>query len=395
MIRFIPDTWRDAIMRPIAMAAPDAGVYVEIMAPDFRYVFILALLAVWLVLALKRYRPRQPTLILLTFVALAFVPWLATSGNGRYFIAVLLVSGPLCLALIHPLPFTKSLRVAMAVFVLGVQAYLIHESSPWQWWGLAKWNDAPFFETDSASKLTSDTATYVTISSISYSLLIPRFPESSRWINLTSQKGESSQTADAVRTRKFLAAAQTLKVVFPSMPDQMKPGQLPGDELVEAINGLLVGYRLKVSDPNRCGFLRSGGLASVASRRVEQKSALAVDEIGFWVCPLTRPIAVAAPSTPVAPNPVDKVFEKLERACPRVFIAGEASSLSIPDGALRSYISSDMKAYVLNDGTVLYKYLRALNAVVIGTAQDVLADRARINCDKIKGRSGLPWEREI
>ena len=34
MIRFLADTWRDAILRPVAMAAPNSSVYIEIAAPD-------------------------------------------------------------------------------------------------------------------------------------------------------------------------------------------------------------------------------------------------------------------------------------------------------------------------------------------------------------------------
>lgn len=395
MIRFIPDTWRDAILRPLAMAAPDAGVYVEIMSPDFRYVFILALAAIWLVLAGMRHaRPATPVLLLLGLTALAFVPWLATSGNGRYFIAFLLVAGPLCLGLIYTLPFTRALRVTMAIFVLAVQAFVIHENKPWQWWGLARWTDSPFFETDPRSDLTSHAATYVTISSISYSLLAPRFPESSRWVNLTSQKGHTSPARDAVRTQEFLAVAQTLKVIFPSMPDQMNAESLPSDSLFDAINGLLAAYRLRIPDPKQCGFLHSNGLASMASRRVERPSARMMRETGFWICPLTRP-AVGPSSGPVVAHRADRVFEKLESVCPRLFRPGESLTLPIPNGALRSYIGSDTKAYVMDDGGVYYKYLRALNAVEIGTSDSVMKEKFSMDCNRIPGRSGLPWEREI
>ena len=44
-VRFEPDTLYEALLRPVAMAAPDANVYVEIMAPDLRFIFVLALLA--------------------------------------------------------------------------------------------------------------------------------------------------------------------------------------------------------------------------------------------------------------------------------------------------------------------------------------------------------------
>ncbi|MBK9198131.1 hypothetical protein [Candidatus Skiveiella danica] len=43
MIRFLADTWRDALLRPVAMAAPNSSVYIEIAAPDFRFVLALGL----------------------------------------------------------------------------------------------------------------------------------------------------------------------------------------------------------------------------------------------------------------------------------------------------------------------------------------------------------------
>ena len=67
MERFAPDTLRDALWRPIAMAAPDGGVYMEIMAPDVRFA-CLALLTVAVVIAavlLRRKVLSRPTLLLL------------------------------------------------------------------------------------------------------------------------------------------------------------------------------------------------------------------------------------------------------------------------------------------------------------------------------------------
>ncbi|MBK7990381.1 MAG: hypothetical protein IPK05_10415 [Comamonadaceae bacterium] len=59
MIRFLADTWRDALLRPVAMAAPNSSVYIEIAAPDFRFVLalglgVLALISVW------KSKPRPP-----------------------------------------------------------------------------------------------------------------------------------------------------------------------------------------------------------------------------------------------------------------------------------------------------------------------------------------------
>ena len=37
MNRFIPDSLLEALLRPFAMGAPNAWVYIEILAPDFRF----------------------------------------------------------------------------------------------------------------------------------------------------------------------------------------------------------------------------------------------------------------------------------------------------------------------------------------------------------------------
>ena len=62
---------------------------------------------------------------------------------------------------------------------------------------------------------------------------------------------------------------------------------------------------------------------------------------------------------------------------------------------MRHYQSADMKLYVFKDGTVYYKYHRALNPVFVGSDQDVRKGKAKIQCDAIRGRAGLPWKREI
>ena len=82
MIRFMPDNWQDAVLRPIAMALPDGGVYVETIAPDLRFVFVLLLLVGWLVFRVRGSAPRRLTLGLLAFTALTFVPWLASTGKA-------------------------------------------------------------------------------------------------------------------------------------------------------------------------------------------------------------------------------------------------------------------------------------------------------------------------
>jgi hypothetical protein len=54
-----------------------------------------------------------------------------------------------------------------------------------------------------------------------------------------------------------------------------------------------------------------------------------------------------------------------------------------------------MKAFVLDNGRVWYRYWRALNANSIGTTDQVLADGFKMDCNQVNGRSGLPWDRAL
>jgi hypothetical protein len=89
------------------------------------------------------------------------------------------------------------------------------------------------------------------------------------------------------------------------------------------------------------------------------------------------------------------VFERVERMCPRFFRAGEAITKVIKAGEMRHYVESDMKVYVRDDGIVLYKYSRAFSDEPIGTVQEIMSGKVTVDCSRIRGRSGLPWERRL
>src|SRR5690349_9348009 len=148
-------------MRPVAMAAPDSHVYLEMMAPDFRWVFALLLLALLVtmhwrtraggaggVAAAHAHAGPATVFVLAAALAVAFVPWLMTSGNGRYFLVGLLLVGPVCVGLAWRLPVTRALRLTLAVGMVAVQAFAVQQSAPWQAWTLAQWKEPPYFQVD-------------------------------------------------------------------------------------------------------------------------------------------------------------------------------------------------------------------------------------------------------
>jgi hypothetical protein len=403
-VRFLPDSWLEALLRPIAMAAADANAYVEIMAPDFRFVFVLALLVLLAGLAWFRRRSLQagtaesgsarPVFVLLALLAMTFVPWLATAGNGRYFMFGLLVVGPVCAGLARLLPVTRAMRLTLVVLMVAMQAFAVQQSAPWRAWTLVSWKQAPYLAVDLPPDARAQPATYITLSAITYSLLAPQFHPGSHWINLHNAPAPDSGTADGRRTEAFLSKADPahLMLLTPVVAGMLTPQRLPDARVAEVMDGQLARYRLALRRPQACRFLAAPALADIAlGAKTQEERARS----GFWLCTLTRLDAGATPKTSRGTR-YDAVFKALESQCPRFFPAGgDAGSLTLPNGEVRSYQQAEMKAYVYDSGEVTYKYYRALNAVRVGKVDDVLAGRSRLDCDRIRGRSGLPWDREI
>lgn len=406
-MRFLPDTWIDALLRPVAMAAPDANVYVEIMAPDFRFVFVLALLALLALFSLltvrrlpQRVAPAsadlasRPVFVLLCVLAFAFVPWLATTGNGRYFIAGLLVIGPVCVGLARLLPATRALRLTLVLGMVALQAFAVQQAAPWQAWTKTAWNEPPYFRVEVPPEWRAQPATYVTMSAISYSLLAPMFHPESRWMSLHNAPVPASGAWVAPRTEAFLAKAQEgrMLLLVPVVAGTLTQERLPNARVSKAIRDQLAPYGLAFTQPQSCRFLASPSMAAMG---LGEKTAQQRAESGFWLCHLVRTQARAAPEAGRAMR-YDAVFEVLEAQCPRLFPAGgDRASQAVTHGEVRSYLQAEMKAYVYDSGEVYYKYYRAFNPVLVGKADDLLAGRTRMDCGKIRGRSGLPWEREI
>jgi len=406
IMRFQPDTLYEALLRPVAMAAPHANVYVEIMAPDFRFVFVLALLALLATLSLTGRRgpagtrgtgdraSARPVFVLLAALAAAFVVWVATTANGRYFLAGLLIAGPVCMGLTRLLPVTRAMRLALAVGMVALQVFAVQQSSPWQAWAVASWKEPPYFHVDVPQEWREQPATYVTMSAISYSLLAPMFHPESRWLSLHNAPPPVSSTTQGRRLDAFLSKVEAGRVMLlaPVVPGLLTPERLPNARVSEVINEQLAPYRLGFVQPQACQFLASRGLASMGLGEKTQEER---SRSGFWLCRLTRLEASAVPEASRGRH-YDAVFKVLEAQCPRFFPAGgDRDSVVLAKGEVRSYLQAEMKAYVYDSGDVYYKYYRALNPVLVGHVADLLAGRARVDCDKIRGRTGLPWEREI
>lgn len=396
ILRFSPDTWRDALFRPLAMAAPDAFVYIELHAPDFRFALVLLLMLVLTALAWKKaVTVPRPLKVLTATMWLAFVPWLVTSGNGRYFIPFLLCVGVVCMALLYRLPATRGMRASLALLLLAMQAYAVFSVNQMDRWGFVKWSKAPYFEIVPTPGITDKPHTFVSITQVSYSLVAPQFHPDSRWISVSHLPDRSTNHPDYWRVQQIFKDAASLQLIVNALPGSSTPQKQPNEATRAYLNGVLAAQHLQLATNGHCSVVRSRSMALLSyddSSLDEKKLALA----GFWACPLAlAPNVPFEQSLKVNDPRLNAIFQKVEQACPRLFMPGQNIAFKIDDGFRRTYTDSDMWVMVLNGIGVMYKYWHALNPVLIGTEEQVLRGDFKLDCNNIRGRSGLPWEREI
>jgi hypothetical protein len=244
-------------------------------------------------------------------------------------------------------------------------------------------------------QLQQQPATYLTMTSISYSLIAPAFHPQSHWISLASQGGRPIPAGEARRVQQLIAQSPVVYVVFPTPPGQLSAGTRMPDELADAMESALLPRGLRLPADRICRLLPSRGLTSMGLQPGEAVPTAPEFQRGFWLCAAVKAPAGAKPAPTTIDPRAQAVFERVEHMCPRMFPPGNASSVALPSGTRRYYIDSDMRLYVGQDGEVLYKYIRALNAVTIGTVDEVLSPTFWFDCNAIRGRGGMPWEREI
>ncbi len=396
ILRFSPDTWRDALFRPLAMAAPDAFVYIELHAPDFRFALVLLLMVVLAVLAWKKaVTVPLPVKVLTATVWLAFVPWLLTSGNGRYFIPFLLCVGVVCGALIYRLPATKSMRAFLLLLILGFQGYATFNVNQLDRWSFLSWDGAPYFEVSAAPGITDQPHTFITLTQISYSLIAPQFHPNSRWVAIAYLPSASANHPDSKRAEAVFKTSNSLKLVVNALPGSSTAQMQPNQASRAYLNAVLAEQNLQLIEGGDCSFVVSRSIASM-SYDESLLNAKRLASAGFWICPLALvPGLSLKQSINVTDTRLNTLVGQIEKACPRFFPPGQTAMSRIENGFRRSYPASDMWVMVLDGIGVMYKYWHALNPVLIGTEEQVLRGDFKLDCNNIRGRSGLPWEREI
>lgn len=391
------------------MAIPQSWLYTEILAPDFRFLILIGLALCFMFSLLHQkdwgqYNKRIWALFLVT--VLAFGPWLATGGNGRYFTPFLLVVGPLCVALLYSFRVTVAMKLALLTLIVSAQVFVVSVNSPWtsfdslEW---VRWRSNESFQLDVSQVAGDADVTYVSITDQTFSIINHHFPEGSHWINLSAFKGsdffEKHRVLDQARAK--LHSATKLRLVIHAQPRQANPQNgVPNELAIKGMNSYLQPFGLMIDNPDQCQLLASTTLSELtllASDDSPEVRGRLKAQSGVWLCPLQYSgVASSLPTKQVSGDIGEQVIRKVESLCPRLFPAGQKIFSRLPYGLERAYTASDSKlTYVKSSGELYVKFMRALNPERIGKAEEIVSSDFALDCNNFVSRNGFPWDRGI
>lgn len=389
MLRFQPDGWIEGLMRPLLLADPAAGIYFESGAPDWRFALFIVFMGA--VLANRRARqlmtPVQASAALGTML-LTYV-WTFAVGNGRYFIWGLLMIGPLLVMGARLMPGSRELRLGLLALVAALQMTTLWWSYIPNAWSLVSVDHNPVALDD--SPLRHQPAVFLTVSSLSFSILVPRFHPDSHWASIDGQRKLAPGALEYPRLRKLLELPLQKYVVLPLDGRAIEPDGLPQGDLASLVNSSLVSHALALG-PGGCSFLNSPLGRVTRDKRADG----APPQPGFWVCPvhLVPRGEVGAAAVPDRSSRYADVFARIEERCPRLFPPGGGRQAYAEDSVGLAYPMTDMRVYLYKNEDVYIKYFRAMSPTFIANVSDIRRGAFELPCSKPPGRYVPPWQRE-
>ena len=385
MERFRPDSWLDGFLRPLLLGDPTTFLYVEMNAPDLRFIALVMVgVAVCLSGGMRRLTSAQ--LRATAFMVISFYLWTFVSGNGRYFLPGLLIVGPILVALFSQLPGTKVFKTLLLLLASGLHFAVILDFYREAPWSVSRWYRGDAIAL-SPSPLRKQPALFLKVSANSYSALVPHFHPQSQWVMLGGHLNRATDSHDFVRLEGVLDSKLPKYAVTVKGADVEDERGQPLPEIRVATRAGLRPYGLDTTDDDCLSISTNanpGGL--------DRDSRLSNAQ-GFWFCPVVRVAALGTQTNQqsVLPRERQTLFEHFERACPRFFPPGSGWDTQFDGVSRRYYQSTDIRLYAAHDGSVYYQYFRNLKLTKVGQDESILRNEIEIPCSRIEGRYRPPW----
>lgn len=384
MERFRPDSLWDALLRPFLMADPTSFLYVEIMAPDWRFAAITMLGFFGLLLRKRSAALSSVQWRVVVVLIVVFYVWTFTSGNGRYFLPGLLLAGPVLVLFMRNLPVTRSMRAFVLLLVVGFHLMAIvefHHDDPWR---VSEWYEGPAINL-APSPLRDEPAVFLKVSVNAFSAVTPHFHPDSRWVRLGVHLRRDLGSYEHRRLSEMFASKLKKYAFVPMSPDNTTPSGQPIPDIRGAMANVVAPYGFALADTT-CDIINVSAPGPGREARLGGAA-------GFWLCPVDRvgDIAQVSSLRLTIPQSHQAVFERFEQECPRFFSPGGGIDTHFENATGRYYPGTDTGLQISSKGVVSYRHLRSLNFTTVATSEQILQHKIEVPCRRLVGRYQPPW----
>ena len=387
--RFLPTSIDEAVLRPFDMLQARRLIHTETMAADMRYVgLIVAALLGMAAVALRRRRgtkkleppsDRAFACLAASFV-IAWVSWLAISGNSRYFLPMACVAGVLLVVGLQRIFLGASRALAWSLaLVLGAQGVLLWQAAEFRW-SPNPWAGT-WVQPEIPARLRTEPHLYLPMDPQSQSFLLPSLAPGSAFVGQGGGFDGTPESYGGRRTRALIDAnlprLRMLKLVE-AIESDGRPIAPKSDTFDFPLRRL--GLRVDTGD---CEYIHYNGNRSVIERSGPRSGPRGVVYIHTCrVVPGPGPTETELARKRIA----DLVLDHVEAACPELFPPRGASSLRSGQIWRRNY--GDVVIWLNEEGFVRFVDLirGGGDFVSLGREEDWITAPQKLSCGRAGGR---------
>jgi len=383
--RFLPSSLGEALARPFEMLRPRRLIHTETMAADARYAELMLLPVMGLAaVAWRRWRGTLPVVrssgqafaCLAAAFLIAWVTWLAISGNSRYFLPMSCVAAVLLASGLHRIfeGVPRAPAYAMTM-VLGIQGLLMWQAAEFRW-GAQPWS-GQWVQATISSRLRTEPYLYLPMDSQSQSFLLPSLAPGSALIGVSTGlilEGPTGRRAQAL-IDKNLTRLRILKLV-----QAIESDGRPVAPAIATFDYPLRRFGLRI-DTSDCEYISYKGNPDVVGKAGPQTGPR--DLVYLYTCRVVtgpRLNEVESERKIIA----DLVLDRVEDACPELFPTRGASLRS---GAIWRRNHADVVIWVNDEGLVRFADLirGGGDFVAIGREEDWIKSPQKLTCWRKEG----------
>jgi hypothetical protein len=396
--RFIPDSLSDALLRPFSMLGTGGMIHEELSAPDIRYVLLLSVFLVSIIAWAWRSIRRTSTPIAASLskpatrvlaalgcgFTIAWIVWLSGSGNSRYFIPMACVAAVLATALLFRILANHTLGrngILLALFVAqGTQLALGTDY---------RWNPAPWsgrwFNVKIPERLATEPNLYLSMGGPSNSFLVPFLAMGSGFVNFSGDYVLGPDGANASHLRTMISrSAPRLRVlvsgkeIFPDAANR-EPRQSDVDDILRTL-----GLRVDMSD---CATITVEGLRPNIWRALD--SSLPAPLMRGYTSQIASCHLVTdtrdQSQEMAARRAADIVLNRLEDACPALFLPSRPQTEHVNHVWLRTYAATDLTAWIGHGEVKFIDPTRNPREIVVGREEAWASRPLPLECGRQHG----------